>query len=194
MSDDSVVPGEAEVTDEQIHEFIEGGEAPTYRTILEVWKEVLRPARDEMSAKVLPQYAQRIISSYVGISFSDMEVFRDRYYSKILDLAEILDEEIASDPECLHHHTPEEDVEHNREHYFNLILHWQMALLQWEMDWETTDPYAAVEMAAISEVHKMFFGQTGFIQFLDNINFEFTEDDQRLLSSELEEMKAGRRE
>ena len=186
-----------EITDEELAAFVgneglEDGEAPPYHPILRVWREVLSPAREELDAKVTPQWASRIVTTHTGLTFGDMEKFRDSYFGKIVELLEILELEIESDDECLSYATPEEDVEHNGDHYRNLLLTWQMAFLQWELDWETTAPDAAVELAAISEVHKMFFGQTGVTAFLDNIKFEFTEADQQLVAEALEELKEGR--
>lgn len=197
MSDDNVVQGDFTETveppsDEQIQDFIDrGGEAPTYHPVLRVWREVLKPAREEAMQKVTPQWANRIVTSYRDIGFGDMEAYRDRYFAKILELADILDEEIATDEDCLTYTTPEEDVEHNSGHYKRLLTDWQKAILGWELAWDTTDPYAGVELAAISEVHKMYFGETGITAFLDNIKFEFTDADSAALRDELEELKVG---
>jgi hypothetical protein len=183
---------EGEITDEAIAGFIDrGGEMPSFHPILQVWREVLKPAREEKDARVTPAWANRIIASYQGLTFADMNHYRDSYFAKILELADLLDEEIASDDECLNPATPEEDAEENSDHYKNLLLVWQKAVLGWEMGWDTAAPGAAVEVAAISEVHKMFFGETGIVAFLDNIKFEFTEADQNELAAELEAMKAG---
>lgn len=183
-----------EVTDEEIREFTEGtpADGPSFHPILEVWREVLKPARGELGSKVTPQWASRIISSYTGIGFADMENFRDAYFSKVLELADMVDEQIATDEECLTYTTPEEDVEHNSVHYRALLRDWQLAVMSWELAWETTSPLAAVELAAISEVHKMFFGPTGVTALLDNIRFEFTEADQAELAEALESLKEGK--
>lgn len=184
-----------EPTDAEIHEFISGpekGEEPSYHPILEVWREVLKPAKDEADAKVTPQWASRMVQSHVGIGFADMNAFRDTYFGKLADLENILLLEIDSDPDCLKVDTPEEDVERNSFHYSNLLMQWQLQLMQWELDWDTASPEAAVELAAISETHKMFFGPTGLTAFLDNIKFEYTEDDQELLGLALQELKEGK--
>lgn len=187
-----VVVGEAtEISDESIQDFISSNE-PTFHPILEVWKAVLSPARHEVIEKVSPREATRIVSAYVGLAFGDMVEFRRRFYEKIFQLLDILEMEIDSDDECLNARTPEEDVEQNSHHYKNLLMLWQQSLLQWELDWDTTDPYAGAEIAAMSEVHKMFFGETGLVAYLDNIKFEFTEADQAELAAVLEEQQEGR--
>jgi hypothetical protein len=171
-----------------------GNPEATFHPILMIWREVLKPARAELTAKITPQWATRVVGAYTEMRYADMPYFRDFYFTKLLQLADILDIEIATDDDCLTYATPEEDAVENATHYKNLLLQWQLAVLQWEMDWETTDEHAAVELAAISEVHKMFFGQTGLTAFLENIGFEFTEGDQQELGEALEEFRGGDRE
>lgn len=167
-------------------------ELPQFHTVLEVWREVLKPAKDEATYPPTPAWSNRIISAYHGIEFKDMIAFRDSYFAKVDELFNILLLEISYDNDCLSWPTPEEDAENNAVHYKNLLLQWQMAVQQWELDWECTSPTAAVELAAISEVHKMFFGQTGLTAFLDNIKFEFTEDDQTEMAEALIEQRGER--
>lgn len=173
----------------KLDEGVDLPEEPTFHTVLEVWREVLRPARDELGKKITPQWASRIVSSYQDVGFNDMPEMRDRYYGKIIELLEILEAEIATDDECLRYTTPEEDVVENREHYMNVLRDWQLRFLQWELDWECTDKQAGVELAAVSEVHKAFFGQTGLTQFLENIRLEVTEDDQNKLAAALADLR-----
>lgn len=85
-----------------------------YHTILEVWREVLRPAASEQTKRITPQWATRVIGTYHGITYADMPAFRELYFGKILHLAGILDDEIASDDECLNLTSAEEDVEQDR--------------------------------------------------------------------------------
>lgn len=184
---------DTEITDESIQDFIDrGGEAPTFHPVLRVWREVLSNAEAERTAKVTPQWANRIISTYRGLDFSDMEDFRDLLFGRILDMLAALDEEIATDDECLTYTTPEEDVEHNSGHYKAMISIWQKIYLGWELDWETTSPTAALEIAALGELHRMFFASDGITAYLDNIRFQYTEADQAELLAELEAMKEGR--
>jgi hypothetical protein len=167
------------------------GAEPEFHPVLEVWREVLSNGPELAKEKVSPQWASKIVGTYSGITFQDMEEVQARYFGKIGDLAKILDYEIASDKECLTYRSSEEDALENGSHYRNLLRDWQLTFLQWELDWKTTDPMAAVELAAISEVHKMFFGQTGLTAYLDNIKFEFTEQDQMDLAEALTELRDG---
>lgn len=174
------------------HDF-ETEEGPSYHPVLEVWQAVLKPASDpaEYESKPTPAWANRIVSGYHGLTYADLNAVRDGYYGFIQELAAILDQEIASDPKCLKQLTSAEDAENNAEHYKNLLLLWQMAFQQRELDWDCTADDAAVQIAVLAEVHKMFFGQVGITAYLDNIQFEFTEADQEQLAEALSEMREG---
>lgn len=191
---EGVVPAESfEVTDESIEDFINsGGAEPGYHPILKIWSAVLEPAKAQLDEPITPQWANRITSSYREISFADMLEFRERYFGLVDALRQVVEDEIATDEECLTYTTPEEDVEHNSGHYKNVLRDWQKVILQRELDWDCADPHAGVEIGVISEVHKMFFGPTGLTQYLDNIKFEFTEADSAALAAELEALKEGR--
>lgn len=184
-----------EITDAEIQDFIaQESEAPGYHTILEVWREVLKPAATERTKRITPQWANRIVASYQGIAFQDMADFRDMYFDRILELAAILDAEISTDDECLNLVTPEEDVEANTHHYINVLTEWQKTFLSWELDWDCTHPDAALDLATISEVHKMFFDQTGLVELLGQIKFEFTDTDRELLAMALADVRDAREE
>ena len=192
MSEEVVLSEQDEADLHRLHTEPDGIEPPSFHPILQVWREVLAPAEGEMTKPISPNWANRIVSSYTEITFNDMGEFRTRYFTKLLQLATIIDTEIATDPDCLTYTTPAEDVENNAHHYKNLLMNWQMAVLEWELEWDTMDQWAAVELAAISEVHKMFFGDQGLTAFLDNIGFEFGEDDQQLLVEALEGLRGER--
>lgn len=172
----------------------DGVEPPNFHPILQIWRAALDPIEGEAAVNITPQWATRIVSSYVGMTFADMLEFQERYFAKLMELRDILDGVIASDEECLTYSTPEEDIEGNRTHYLNLLLSWQTAFLQWELDWDCADPCAAVELAAVSEAHKVFFGAQqapGLTAYLDNIGMEFTDADQQMMADTLNEF-AGR--
>lgn len=169
---------------------VTGGDLPEFHPVLHVWRAVLEPARELRKEKVTPQYASKMVQSYPGLTYPDTAELQDRYYAKVIELLEILEFEIGSDAECLSPASPEEDVAENSDHYRAMLLTWQQAFLQWELEWTCTDADAAIELAAISEVHKMFFGQTGLTAFLDNIKFEYTEADSASLSQALDEQRA----
>lgn len=186
---DTTIPDDLTVQD-----ILDEANAVGYHTILEVWREILKPAEGELAKKIAPQWANRIVATYQGVGFADVADFRDLYFSKIIELARILDLEIEGDDECLKFTTAEEDVKFNSHHYINVLTDWQKTFLTWELDWDTTHPDAAIELAAISEVHKMFFEQTGILGLLEQIKFEFTDADRDALAAALEDLRASREE
>lgn len=169
------------------------GEPPEYHTILEIWREILKPTLTETGRRISPQWATKIVQSYPEISYFEVPLVRDKIHDKLTELLETLTEEIASDPECLTYTTPEDDSRENGVHYKNLLLVWQQMFLQWELDWSPSDQSAGAEIAALSEVHRMFFGNgnlPGLTAHLDNIRFEYTEADQTLVAEALREQTA----
>lgn len=177
------------MTEATVDDVIEEASKAPYHTILEIWRSVLIPANKEMNAPITPQWANRIVTTYQEIRFQDMQSFKTAYFSKVLDLADILDEEIATDTECLNLTSAEEDREANAFHYLNVLIQWQKQFLLWELEWSPDLPTAAVEIAAMSEVHKMFFGEQGLLGLLDQIKFEFTDEHKGLLVTILEETR-----
>lgn len=177
-----------------VQDILDDANAAAYHTILEVWREVLKPAQTERTKRITPQWANRIVTTYNGLAFADMLEFRDRYFDKIKELEDILVAEIDSDDECLNVITPEEDVEANSSHYLNVLINWQKAFLSWELAWDCADPDASIELSAISEVHRMFFDQNGLTALLDQIKFEFTDDDRDLLAAELNDLRGAQEE
>jgi hypothetical protein len=168
-------------------------DAPNYHPILQIWRDVLKPAAKEKHAPITPTWANRITGSYRELNFADMPQFQERYFDLLLELAGIVEAEIATDDECLSYSTPEEDVEHNSTHYKNVLRDWQLTILRRELEWKPQDADAAVELAVISEIHKFYFGSPGqeaLTAFLENIRFEFTEADQAELAEALNELRA----
>ena len=195
MTEENVTLTEQDEADiHRLYNEPDGVEPPNFHPVLQVWLEVLKVAESESEIPVSPQWASKMVGSYAGVTFPDCLELHDRFFAKLIQLRDILAREIANDDDCLTYTTPEEDALENALHYKNLLMLWQMAVLQWELDWDCADPMAAVELAAISEVHKIFFGngaQPGMTAYLDNIRFEFNDDDQADLASALEGLKAG---
>lgn len=185
MSEETI---EGELTvDDIINEASDAG----YHSILEIWRAVLAPAEQEKSRRITPQWANRIVGTYNGIGFDAIPDFRDLYYDRVIELAQILEALIEDDPECLNVTSAEEDIEVNWTRYKQMLIDWQKAFLLWELEWRADRPDAAIQIAAIAEVHKMFFDERGLLGLLDQIKFEFTELDQAELATELQAMKDG---
>jgi hypothetical protein len=184
--DDAVIEGQLTVED-----ILAEAEQASYHTLLEVWSKVLAPAEEERHKPVTPSWAARIVNTYPEISYADMAVYRDLYFERVGLLADILNSEIAGDDECLKHTSPEEDVAQNSHHYLNVLFDWQKQFMLWELQWDCTKATAAIEVAATAELHKMFFAQEGLSSLLDQINFEFTDEDRDNLSEALVELREG---
>ena len=183
LDDSETVEGQLTVED-----ILSEANKASYHTILELWREIFAPAKTERLKKITPQWANRIVTSFAGVTFADMPAFRDYYFDMLQELDAILLVEIDTDDECLKHTSAEEDVEHNTHHYLNVLITWQKQFMQWELEWDTTNPTAAVELAALSEVHKMFFDANGVTNLLDQIKFVFTDADRELLAAELADL------
>lgn len=178
-----------ETTEEQLTVEDILDQAPEFHPILKVWQEVLDASQQVRKEKINPQWALRVVQAHTEMTFGDMPAYRNAYYARIDQLIESLHAEIDGDDECFNATTPEEDAELNSVHYLNILFTWQKQILSWELGWDCTAPDAGVQLAAIIEVHKMFFGEVGLVSLLDQINFEFPEAVQEQLMLELEELK-----
>jgi hypothetical protein len=164
---------------------------PEYHTLLEVWRAVLKPASMGMANEpITPQWATRIVQTYPQVTFRDTPAVNTMFFMVVNELAQILEEVIASDDQCLKWTAAEDDVAHNSEHYKTVLTDWQVHMLRRELEWSPTEPDAAVMLAALSEAHNMFFGEKGLIAHLESIKFQFTEADQEELSNTLNGARA----
>jgi hypothetical protein len=150
---------------DDISELSEPAEGAPYRTLLELWRTILQPARsgEMVNQPVSPQWATKMVTTYPGIGFSSVMAIHHGVFELAGELAAILDEEIDSDDECLKKITAAEDAEQNAVHYRNLLAGWQILLLQEELSWSPDDPDAAVTLAILSEVQQMFLGEMGLV-------------------------------
>lgn len=162
-------------------------ELSPYRPLLAIWHAVLEPAVDGDMRKdpISPQWATKMVTTYPGIAFADVDALHHGVFDMASELAGLLNEEIASDDECLKQSSAQDDCKENAVHYRNLLAGWQLYLLAEELLWRTSDPAAAVKLATLSEVQQMFLGQSGLVAHLDTIGFEFTESDQAELAGHL---------
>ncbi len=153
-----------------------------YNPLLKVFKHLLEPVKTLKDEKLTMQYCSRIIDNYSGIEFKDMENYNNQYVDYVLELLNILDEIIASDDECLNVTNEDEDLEHNRVNYLNLVLQWQIAMQQWSFDWDCLDKKAAIKLAAQNEAGLLAFGEKGLVGFFSSIQFNLTDDEQQTIS------------
>jgi hypothetical protein len=173
---------------DDVSELTDGGhEALPYRSLLEIWRAVIQPAVSGEMRKdpISPQWATKMVTTYPGISFADVDGIHHGVFDLAAELGALLDEEIASDDECLKVVSAEEDVERNSGHYRNMLIAWQVHLMLIELNWKPSDKRAAVQLAVLSEVQQMFLGQTGLVAHLDTIGFQYTDEDQAELADHL---------
>jgi hypothetical protein len=165
-------------------------DTPPYHTILESWRAVLQGSAGQEKVRPTPQWCNKLVASYNGLTYDACYALRDLLFARINKLREILEAEIDSDDECLNYTSAEEDRSENLVHYKALLLNWQLEILRWELEWDCLNPDAAADLASISEVHKMFFEPgMGLVQWLENIQLEFTESDQIDLANALNALK-----
>lgn len=159
-----------------------------YRTLLEIWRAVLEPAvsHEMRTEPISPQWATKMVTMYPGVGFADVETIHHGVFDLAAELGQILDNEIASDDECLKKANATEDAAENSKHYKDLLALWQIHILEAELAWRPSSPSAAVELAILSEVQQMFLGETGLAAHLDSIGFEFTEADRDELAQHLQ--------
>ncbi len=166
---------------------VEEGGSEEHRPLLEVWRELFKPAQVHRHEPVGLQWAVRLKETYPHLTFAQLDEVRKAYFDKLNQLIDILHYEIESDALSLTRRTLEEDATENAHHYKSLLLLWQQCFLLWESEWAATSDTADIDAAVIAEVHKMVFGPMGIVAHLDSINFEFTESDQRDLGDSLQE-------
>jgi len=163
-------------------------EAP-YRTLLEAWRALLSSAREIPDDPISPQWATKIVQTYPEVRFKDVEDIHVGVFHVTAELADILDEVIASDDECLKRTSAEEDAQENAHLYRRCLIDWQVFFVEREALWSPSQKNAAVQLAVLSEVQQMFFGPTGLIGHLDTIGFQYTEDDREELTKALIDAK-----
>lgn len=180
-----------EAADEQeltVQDILDQAAETPYHTILEMWREVLLPSRTMAQEKVSPQWASRLVNSFPELRYADTPKLAEVYYDGISELLSILELEIAQDDECLKQTSAEEDVAYNGARYLNILTEWQALFLMWELEWDATSELAAIEIASMSEIHKMFFDPQGITALLDQINFQVTDADREVISDRLKDV------
>lgn len=178
---------EATEVPDDLSELGEAEQALPYRTLLEIWRAVLEPAvdgdiRDE---PISPQWAVKMVTTYPGVRFADVDAIHRGVFDLAAELAEYLDAEIGADDEALKKADAKEDAEENSRHYKDLLALWQGHILQAELAWRPSDDDAAVQLAILSEVQQMFLGETGLVAHLESIGFQFDDADRDELSAHL---------
>ena len=184
-------PNETSEVPDDLSELPESETPKPYRTLLELWRALLSSSRDIPNDPVSPQWATKIVQTYPEIRFKDVEDVHVGVFTMTAALADLLDEVIASDDECLKKADAAEDSVENAALYRRCLIDWQVFFVEREALWSPSQKNAAIQLAILSEVQQMFFGQTGLVGHLDSIGFQYTEEDQQELSQALVAAKAA---
>lgn len=168
------------------------GEHPEvdYHPVLKVWMEVLKPEVRESRKGITVQWATMICGKYPQMTYAQVPAFHDRYFELLDEIYAELAEIVAADEDCLKYTTREEDLEFNSGHYKELLLQWQIVLLNAELSWDPRLEEAAADVAAMGEVYTFLFGERGLTGHLEAIQLDFTDADQEELRAALEAHKA----
>lgn len=177
-----------EVPDEPIEGLV-AGDDKDYRSILEVWSKLFEPLEEMRKDPVTPNWAIRITSHYGNIELREMENFRDRYFHVALEMAAILQATIDANEDCLKVYSAEEDRDLNGGLYFQVLVDWQLNLLQHELEWDCISKSAGVDIAVMGEIHNLLFGDMGLAGHLNSINYELSDDDQQNMAQALNEAR-----
>ena len=189
---------EIEFSEQDVADLARLGVAPPeegpYHSILEIWLKVLTDGiTADRHSRISPTWANRIVQSYPEVKFADVPHVAELYFGNLEGLKAIVEAEVKDDDEALKVDSADADREENHHHYLTILINWQLQLLEWELEWDTTQPDAGAYLAAWSEAYKIFFGapnQTGISAYLENIRFEMGDAEGQILSDALEELRA----
>lgn len=162
-----------------------------YHTVLQVWLEILKQENLELNRAITPRWATNIVSKYDEIRFADMPVYVEEYFDLVEACRDIIQSTVDKHTDCLVFNDAAEDALENAPLYKQILQDWQIEFLRRELTWNCEDPRAAVKIAALSEVHGVFFGETGLAAHLEVIKLEFTDDDQAELQTALDDFRVA---
>ena len=157
--------------------------------LLVIWRELLSNIDTERNARITLAQAQKITSTWPQLEYGDVPAYLDMYYEFLQEMRGIVLAELDSDPKAEEQFGDDDAVE-NRQHYINILFNWNLATSRWEKQWNTTAHNAAIGVAAIVDAHSFFLSQTGLVAHLNEIGFQFTEEDSAKLAQELAEAEA----
>ena len=149
-------------------------------TVLETWLSVLSNIETVREEKISPSDALRTVALVPGLPIQEVTVVNELFSEMLLHARRIIELEIADDPDALMR-GGSIDAEGNWAHYANIYLQWRTMLVAEEKRWDINGPYPLAHIAAITRAANFLFGQ-GLTSFLDQIGFEFNEEDEVLVS------------
>ena len=161
-------------------------EDPAPHSILEVWSSILSNIESESKVPVSIKQAAKITGTWPKIAIWECDRFHVMYYEYLTEMRDILDAEIASDPQCFSR-TGEADAEDNWHHYMNLNLLWITATREWEKEWRCAEPESHIRMAALVEAGSFVIGPQSIMALLEQIGFRIDVEDAETMTEILRE-------
>lgn len=169
--------------------------APKY-TLLETWSIVLENIEKSKVEQIPIVVANKIAAAWTRLSFADVQKYHERYHDILILGRDRMLELIRQNPGCFKNlgerGTETADAFANRAIYIELMYQWQLLFLELEHNWVTTQPDAAIELAAIADAAQFLTGEQGLVAHLGlpQVNFQYGPEDQAELQARLEAARA----
>lgn len=179
MSDNTTTP---ELTDEDlaaIQASLDEGSNGLTHSVLAVWRELFSNIPKVSQERVTPGLAMNIVSTWPKISVQETPIYHKLYHVYLAEAAELVEQALPEDEEkqaAALAYTGEDDARENEAIYLEILLQWQLQLMQWEAKWDATEEYAHIRAAVIADVHKFLLSATGIVEHLSAINFKYTDE------------------
>lgn len=162
------------------------------RSVLELWHELFKSVETSASGRIIPQVAMRLLNVWPHLTFEEIPEYVRIYHEYLKEARDILEYEIdQTGVDSGFAFKEGEDDEHNHKHYLNLCLLWQQQAIQWENDWNISDPNAGARIAAIGDAHTFLLGQEGIVAHLATIGYNMTADEKDAMLILLDEFQNG---
>lgn len=159
---------------------------PPKNSILTIWDSVLENARKLKDQRMTMKEAQALLEKYGWMSLSDLPGYMKVFTDILVDAHEVVRQEILTDPEAVHR-LEEKDAEHNKGHYMNILIGWNMLLRVATDDWDPSQPDAAARMAGVTGAAELLVGSMGITSLMGPAGIIFDEEDHKLMDQAFKE-------
>ena len=179
MSDNTATP---ELTDEDlaaIQASLNEGSNGLTHSVLTVWRELFSNIPKVSKERVTPGLAMNIVSTWPKISIQETPRYHEYYHIYLAEAADIVEAALPEDAEkqaAALAFTGEDDARENEAIYLEILLQWQLKVMEWEAEWDAAHEDAHITAAVIADVHKFLLSGTGIVEHLSAINFRYTDE------------------
>ena len=184
MTDDNY-----ELTEQDQADLASLAAAPSPRTVLEIWEEVLSNIETMGAEKIEPGYANHIVTKWPKLDYHQVPQFYALFLSYLRLYREDLHEQLRLHPDAKQNISPvpgheESDAIANRDIYVELMFVWNLTTARIEHEWDALDPLAAEKIAAQAEAQTFVTGSQGMLQALTapSVGFSWTDEEQEELT------------